>query len=263
MTLADVTVVIPCFNSSGTIGRALRSVQHQTHVPREIIIVDDGSNDDLERAIDVIRPTTPHLNIRYARHNANSGAANARNQGWDLATCTYIAFLDADDEWFPEKIERQLDVMLKRPNLAISGHRYTEILVETQPQRHLRLRAITLWRLLFRNYFSTPSVMIRRDVSTRFRTGWSHSEDYLLWLETVAHYGAALLIDEPLVRLHKPAYGASGLSADTSAMQHGEIQAYRHLHENGDISKVWYLLAIAWSFTRYVRRLLLLRVRRL
>jgi hypothetical protein len=100
--------------------------------------------------------------------------------------------------------------------------------------------------------------MIRRDVATRFRAEWTHSEDYLLWMETVARHGHALLIREPLVRLHKAAYGEAGLSANTHAMQQGQIRAFLHLRSTGVISRLCLVVALTWSYVKYVRRRMVL-----
>jgi len=258
---ADVSVVIPCFNSASTLGRALASVVAQSLPPREVIVVDDGSTDDVASVVEHVRAARPHFDLRLSRRESNHGPSVARNHGWDLATSTYVAFLDADDEWFPSKLEIQFDLMRSHPTLVLSGHRYTESLVPMTTTLPVSTRVITLRRLLFRNYFCTPSVMISRDAKTRFRREWTHSEDYMLWLETVAAHGPALLVDAPLVRLHKAAYGASGLSSATRAMQSGELRAYRQLHRSGAIGRTRLAMALCWSSLKYLRRIAILRMR--
>lgn len=261
MIHADVSVVIPCFNSASTLERALNSVVAQTLPPHEVIVVDDASTDDVRSVVDRVRASKPLFDLRLVRRESNHGPSAARNHGWSLATSTYVAFLDADDEWFPSKLEMQFNVMQSRPTLAMSGHRYSETLTPSVSSRPAPTREIPLGRLLFRNYFSTPSVMIRRDVATRFRQEWSHAEDYLLWLETVAAYGSALLIDAPLVRLHKAAYGASGLSSAMRPMQSGELRAFRQLRRSGAIGRTRLVVALCWSSLKYVRRIFILRLR--
>jgi glycosyltransferase involved in cell wall biosynthesis len=100
-----VSVVIPTYNRAGTIARAIESVMRQSHRPLEIIVVDDGSSDGTLRAIDCNAYPLPLTLISLSR---NQGAAAARNHGIAMAQGVYVAFLDSDDEWHPDKITRQL-----------------------------------------------------------------------------------------------------------------------------------------------------------
>lgn len=99
-----VSVVIPSFNRAHRVGDAIRSVLAQTFQDFEIIAVDDGSTDATISALKEI--TDPRL--RILRHPVNRGAAAARNTGIAEATGRYIALLDSDDTWYPQKLERQL-----------------------------------------------------------------------------------------------------------------------------------------------------------
>lgn len=262
VSTVDVSVVIPCYNAADTLSRALGSVASQSRHPVEVIVVNDGSLDNVREVVDEAQRMNPPYRIQLVERQTNSGAAAARNLGWELATARFIAFLDADDEWFPEKIERQYDIMVQNPHVVLSGHLYTHLVCpKPHSVRISRHVTVSLQQLLFRCVFSTPSAMIRRDVTTRFRTEWTHSEDYLLWMETVARHGPALLIKEPLVRLHKAAYGEAGLSADTCEMQRGQVRAYRLLRSTSTISIPQYLVALAWSYIKYGRRRAILAMR--
>jgi teichuronic acid biosynthesis glycosyltransferase TuaG len=107
---ADVSVIIPAYRAAETIGRALRSVAGQTVTPREIVIVDDGSDDDTakvaRRYADLLAPSA----LRVVTQ-PNLGAGAARNRALAEATQPLVAFLDADDEWLPEKLERSVNEM--------------------------------------------------------------------------------------------------------------------------------------------------------
>jgi len=116
-----VSVVIPAHNSAGTIQTALDSVYGQSSSDIiEVIVVDDGSTDDTAH---LVTAGFPH--VRCVRQE-NAGASAARNRGAEMARGDYIAFLDADDEWFPEKIAAQLEVAWMHPGLAL-------VLCDTQP----------------------------------------------------------------------------------------------------------------------------------
>lgn len=98
--VADVSVVIPFYRGGDTIERAVRSIAAQTRRPREIIVVDDGSPEPLpEIASDVP--------LRRVRHETNRGIPAARNTGIRAAAGSWIGFLDQDDEWVEDKLERQ------------------------------------------------------------------------------------------------------------------------------------------------------------
>lgn len=108
-TLIDskVSVIIPTFNRSGLLARAVESVVRQTYSNLEILIVDDASDDDTPA---IVRQFADRR-IHYIRHAANQGGAATRNTGIEAASGKYIAFLDDDDEWEPEKTEIQLAAM--------------------------------------------------------------------------------------------------------------------------------------------------------
>lgn len=106
-----VSVIIPTYNRARMVGRAIRSVLNQTYQDFEIIVVDDGSTDDTEG---VVRGFNDDR-IRYMRHDENKGAAAARNTGIKAALGEYVAFQDSDDEWLPEKLEKQVRVLQNAP----------------------------------------------------------------------------------------------------------------------------------------------------
>lgn len=99
-----VSVIIPTFNRAGLLQRAIESVREQTYQNLEIIVVDDASTDDTMQVVANIKDNR----IRYVRHTCNRGGSAARNTGIHEATGDYIAFLDDDDEWEPQKTEEQL-----------------------------------------------------------------------------------------------------------------------------------------------------------
>ena len=106
-----ITVVIPAYNSEKYIARAIDSVLTQTHKPDEIIVVDDGSTDNTS---EIARKYEPSVKLIQQQ---NAGASVARNTGIEAATSEWIAFLDADDEWLPEKLKLQTEHLKRNPHL--------------------------------------------------------------------------------------------------------------------------------------------------
>lgn len=115
-----ISVVIPAFNNERWIGRALDSVRAQTCPPAEILVVDDGSTDQTAAVAAGYGDA-----VRLIRQ-ANAGASAARNTGIAAASGNWIAFLDADDEWLKEKLERQVQILRRHPDLAwCTGNYFT------------------------------------------------------------------------------------------------------------------------------------------
>jgi glycosyltransferase involved in cell wall biosynthesis len=112
-----VSVVIPAYKAAHTIGRALDSLLTQTRPPDEILVVDDGSPDDMAAAVEPYGGRVTFL------RKPNGGAASARNFGIDRAAGELIAFIDADDYWEPQKLERQLDVLRWHPEVGVIAGR--------------------------------------------------------------------------------------------------------------------------------------------
>jgi len=104
--LPEVSVVIPSYNRAQFIERSVRSALQQTYKDIEVIVVDDGSNDGTDIRIDNLKKIDSRL--RYLKHDINQGAQAARNTGINAARGKYVAFLDSDNEWLPNKLERQM-----------------------------------------------------------------------------------------------------------------------------------------------------------
>jgi len=110
----DISVIIPCYNSAQTIGRTLESILSQTLKPKEIIVVDDASLDNIKATLIPYKK-----DITLVEHKKNMGAAAARNTGIKQSKGNFLAFLDADDTWRPNKLEYHLN-FIKRTNADIS-----------------------------------------------------------------------------------------------------------------------------------------------
>lgn len=105
-----VSVIIPTYNRGHSVGRAIQSVLNQTYQDIEIIAVDDASKDNTKDVISNFNDKR----IKYIRHNKNKGGGAARNTGIKSARGEYIAFLDSDDEWLPEKLEKIISLFEKK-----------------------------------------------------------------------------------------------------------------------------------------------------
>ncbi|WP_413287825.1 glycosyltransferase family 2 protein [Bdellovibrio sp. HCB337] len=255
-----VSVVIPCYRCKDTIVRALASVAAQTALPAEVILVEDQSGDDTLQRLKEIAKQYPENWIRVLEQKVNAGPGSARNVGWESAQNPYIAFLDSDDSWHPQKLEIQYSWMKTHPDVALTGHGTQQVEGTTAPNDKVLAvvdRPVIAKKLLFSNQFPTRSVMLRRDVPFRFFPGKRHSEDYLLWLTIVLNGHKAYVLEAPLAYSFKSDYGDAGLSAQLWKHEKGELDMYRRLKNDGLVSVGMYYPLLAFSFLKYLRRVLI------
>jgi glycosyltransferase involved in cell wall biosynthesis len=206
-----VSVVVPAFNAQDFIVETLESVVKQTYSDLDIIVVDDGSTDATRERVAAMGRGVTLLTQKNGR------AAKARNAGAAAGDSEWIAFLDADDLWLPDKLERQLArasataapfVFTDRLNIGAKGP-LPERQSEIQPLREGDI----FETLLHGNFITTSTVLLRRDVFNSMG-GFSEdpdlppAEDWDLWLRVVEHHAAAAC-HEPLVKYRHHQMGAS------------------------------------------------------
>jgi teichuronic acid biosynthesis glycosyltransferase TuaG len=258
----DVSVVIPYYNDSKTIERALSSVKAQTLRPFEVIIVNDASmTSERDRLEEIVRKNVESLNLRILDHKLNSGPATARNSGWEKAAGEFIAFLDADDSWFPQKLELQV-LAASMEDLAILG---TKSVYDSSPGAYdsvlsPRIRRVTVGQQLFRNRFRTSSILLRRDLPVRFKNDWRYAEDYDVWCRILIGGNKGAVLDLPLTAYHKSLRSSAGLSGNYLKMFAGELRVYRTLKEDRLIGFFDVVTCYTFSILRFVRRVFLISI---
>ena len=224
-----IAVVIPTFNSVTTIGRALESIRHQTLSPTKTLVVDNASTDSTCDEVMRISRIWPELKIGLIKLDTNVGPGNARNIGWQCSGTSLIAFLDSDDSWHPQKLELQLAMVAAHPRAVLFGHRYlvrndSGHLNKLDDVQQNKFHQYSLRHFLVRNRLSTPTVMVRADITQRFPTDMWYAEDFSLWTQIVAKNGPAVFSDATLTYLYKPVFGSSGLSGSNKEMHRGELK---------------------------------------
>jgi glycosyltransferase involved in cell wall biosynthesis len=259
---ADVTVVIPHFRTPGTLRRALASVAGQSVRPREVIVVDDASGNEAvrgaRRAVDACCPSARMMPL-----TTNVGPGMARNLGWGEAEATWVAFLDADDEWHPRKIEVQMGLLDRYPSTLLSSHGMSVATGSTegagatiatdapdQADAADRFEDISYRSLLLRNRVATSSVIVKRGVGPRFPVIQRHCEDYALWLALAYEHPVLHIRGELGTRHASP----SGLSAQGRLMEGGELNALRAQAAAGRIPRVALAPLFSWSLAKYAVR---------
>ena len=183
-----VSVVIPCYCCRHTIRAAVDSVVNQTVWPVEIILVEDCSGDGGQTLalLETIRLEFQEvIRVVVLSLPENRGAGEARNAGWSVADQEFVAFLDADDTWHPQKLEIQVGWMLAHADYMLTCHD-SKVCSGSRPPPlpvgAMMMRAVEWRPLLFRNEISTRTVVLRRGIAQRFPLAIRHAEDYQLWL---------------------------------------------------------------------------------
>ena len=201
-----VSTVIPAYNAQAFIARALRSALAQGIPETEIIVVDDGSTDATSEI--VARYATQ--GIRLISHSAQRGVAAARNTGIDAAMGEFIAFLDADDEWLPGKLQRQLEILRAIPQMRFISCRAALIDEYGRDLGDIYRGALPAvgpeaWRtILTYPCVPTPSVVVRRQAlqdAGPFNKWLPVGEDQDMWIR-LSLLGEVGHIPDPLVRVH-------------------------------------------------------------
>ncbi|MGV8803652.1 MAG: glycosyltransferase family 2 protein [Polaromonas sp.] len=261
----SVSVVLPCYRCMRTLERAVASVAAQTALPLEVILVDDGSSDGTRELLMALRERHAPGWIKLVLLDKNVGAASARNAGWDQAAGQFIAFLDADDSWHPRKLELQYAFMASHPHVAVSGHGHVQVQCVPEPPSlgAPAFQRLPAFYVLMKNPFITPSFMVRRELPLRFLSGRRHMEDHLFLMQVKAVGGRIAKSNLPLAFIYKNIFGDSGLSADLWVMQRSELENYRLLCEQGQISLLAFSFFRLYSWLKFFRRVMIVKCRRL
>lgn len=204
---------MPAYNAEKYIGEAIESILNQTFQDFELIIIDDGSTDNTFQLIKAIRSEK----IVLLQTPQNSGASASRNLGISVARGEYIAFLDADDWAYPQRLQKQVDFLDKNPQIGLVGT-WTEIVDESGkfidefvseiPQNQIAPR------LLFHNCFATSSVALRKEFAAyQFDNTYLLAEDYELWLRLVTKTQLGI-IKEKLIKYLAHSQGISKLQKE-------------------------------------------------
>lgn len=212
MSHPAISVIMPAYNSAAFIARAIRSAQNQTARPLEIIVIDDGSKDNTSEA------AARYGDLVRVLRQPNGGPASARNHGAREARGEWLAFLDADDAWLPNKLERQIAAIDDHVTLL---HTYV-VDDETCHQTPDNQDFADLWT---RNTIATSSTLVRKqdfDAAGGFDEDRSIMavEDYNLWLRLL-HRGCQFKVIREALLEYTPA--PNNLSGQYSRMVRSEL----------------------------------------
>lgn len=190
----DISVIVPAYQAEKTIARALDSVLGQTALPAEIIVIDDGSQDGTLDVVKgyVVKQTACDIRL-FEQENLGAGAA--RNRGLTASAQPLVAFLDADDEWLPDKLSRSLAEMASADADLVS-HDYLRVEDEGSAYiscaQNFSRRPDPFVDYFLRGYIATSTVVARRSLLADvggFDPSLRAGQDYELWLAVIARTG--------------------------------------------------------------------------
>jgi glycosyltransferase involved in cell wall biosynthesis len=232
-----ISAVIPAYNSAAHIRRAIDSVLAQTYPPREIIVVDDGSADN---TIQVVTSSSPRVRLIP---QANAGASAARNAGINAATGDWIAFLDADDEWLPDRLAVQAELLTRHPDLVwVSGNYINCSCAENRQSPYeppQKIKKFLNGSDILDDYLvgyrfglvgHTDTMLIRKDILIEtglFKVGQRKANDIDLWWRIAYRHPAVGYIAEPVAIYHLAVEGS--ISKKIVGSDHYSELINRHL----------------------------------
>ena len=248
--MALVSVITPAYRAGLVIGATIESVLQQTFADFEMLIVDDVSPDD---TVDVVqRYAAGDSRIRLLQHRTNHGPAGARNTALSAASGRFVAFLDSDDLWLPEKLERHVRFM-ERHRPAVSYTQYRRIDGTGTPVSEVIDVPERLdYRSLLKNTaITTSTVIVDRSATGPFQMPAVFYDDYACWLGFLKRNLVALGLREDLTR-YRVLGGSYSRNKLRSAAQVWRI--YRDVEQLSWPSAAWAFGHYAWNATRKYSR---------
>jgi len=228
-----ISVIIPTFNRSSTIERAIKSVLNQTYKNLEIIVIDDGSTDNTENLLQ----NNPQ--VKYIKQT-NAGVSAARNKGIKYSEAEWIAFLDSDDEWLPEKLYLQMKLLQETPDFqCVYGE---EIWIRNnvrvnQMTKHKKGGGDQFLQSVKLCIIAPSSVLLKKSIFESigtFREDYPVCEDYDLWLKLTSLYDIGF-VEGPIINK----YGGhpDQLSTKFVAMDYYRIKSIDWILRNRELTK--------------------------
>lgn len=229
-----ITVIIPAYNTEKYIVQAIDSVVRQTYAGKiEMIVVDDCSTDgtakEVCRYMELLSERCANnRQLVFRQNSSNSGVAESRNLGIREASGEYIAFLDADDWWDPEKLEKQMHCIKETSVILCATGRELMGADGISLGKVIGIGERVSYRQLLRtNSIPCSSVVLKTEVAREFYMCHDElHEDYIMWLKVLKKYGSAAGINEPLLKSRMSQGGKSRNKVKSAKMQYG---VYRYM----------------------------------
>ncbi len=259
------SIIIPAYNSEATIIRALESIRKQTAIEQimEVIVVNDGSKDNTAKLVNEYKEQNPKFPLILI-NKINGGVSTARNAGLKIAKGSWIALLDADDEWNSNKLQRQFDIIRKNPEIDFLGGNHVDRDIKILWKKITHLYSPTVNELCIKMFPQTSTVVFKRkiyDTIGGYDETRKYCEDGQFFLKICEHYQYYYL-PEKLITFDagRRGFGISGLSGNLKEMQRGLMDNFKELYERHSIGLAFYLFIVIFSKLKYIRRILICKL---
>lgn len=242
-----VSIITPSYNASKFIEETLESILKQTYSNWELIIIDDCSTDN---SIEILQPYIEQdSRIKVLLNETNLGAASSRNRGLDIANGDYIAFLDSDDLWLPQKLSKQIAFM-QQENVLLS---YTSYYAMNETGRTIGLYTIksktTYHDLLKTSSIGTLTTIYSAKELGKFYFKQIGHEDYVMKLSILKRIPFAKGIQEPLAKYR---ILSNSLSSNKIKVATWQWYIYRNIEKLSLLKSIYYFMHYTYyGFTKY------------
>lgn len=258
-----ISVIIPLYNSENSIIKSVESVLHQTSKEEiEIVIVNDGSSDN---SVELLTNLIDDKNIKNIKliHQRNQGVSSARNRGVKASSGEWLALLDSDDAWHPEKLEKQMCAIRENKHIKFIGTVKDYCSYPYFKKNKNKLYTLNSLELICKWHPHTSTALFKKDTfvtAGAYDEMLTHSEDGDLWLR-IANHCDLYVLNENLAYTcdSKRSFGESGLSANLSKMHEGELHSIRSARLRNQIYSYQYILFYCFLKVKYIRRSFIVR----
>ncbi len=254
-----ISVIIPVYNAENSIERALNSVLTQTYkADYQIIVINDGSTDSSLNIINRYVQEHPEMDITVI-DKPNGGVSSARNAGFRKATGEWIALLDSDDEWLPEKMAIQMGILNTHSEIDLIGSNIVGQQTRILWRLKNKLSPIKIWELFIKWHPWTPSIVFRNTILQEvgfYNEAMRYGEDGEFLLRICSKKNC-WFTPEQLVFCGngKPVFGHSGLSGNLKGMQQGQEAILDYAYNQNLINRIQFLVFKGYGSIKYWRRI--------
>lgn len=255
----DISIVIPMYNSENTILSTLNSIKNQTalHSILEVLVINDGSTDRSQKIVGKFIRNNQHVPVILI-NKKNGGVSSARNTGLSLAKGSWIALLDSDDEWLPNKIEMQIRIIEEMPNIDFLGGAIDDGEMKILWRKIKGLYKADVKDLCLKMFPQTSTAIFKKSIFNQiggYDENQNYAEDGNYFLKICSRFNYYYMpIKMVVYGSGKRAFGSSGLSSNLNGMYNGTVKNIKELKHDSIIGLGFYSFLRIFYWIKYIRR---------
>ena len=251
----EITVIVTAYNNNNCIRECLLSVINQTQSPKSIIVIDDCSEDILTlKEIIYSLNNTSNIKIELLINEKNSGPGFSRNKAWGLVNTDLVAFLDADDIYYKNKLELQLSILKKYPEANVIGGQKSRHNTKINKEiNNFKVKKLNFYKMLFINEVATSSVLLKTNIAYKFNTTY-YCEDYYLWMTLLKNKYMIIIINTDICsQLNK---NENNLSSHHFKMQYELQKVFLNFYSKNIFLNIVIMISQLFSIIKTIARYL-------